>query len=399
MTRRLYFLLALVLCASLSIFFLLRPSSTEPAPAAAAVSAPAVDPALYQGFARATGPMELFFPGDHGPHPDYQTEWWYYTGNLLTAEGRHFGYQLTFFRRALLPAGAAPERQSDWGTRQAYMAHFALTDSAANEYHAFERLERGAAGLAGAQSEPFRAWLGDWEVSETAPAVYRLHARAAAEDGESLAIDLELNDVRGPVLQGDRGYSQKGPDPGQASYYYSLTRLESNGTVTVGGQAYPVSGLSWMDHEFSTSVLSPNQVGWDWLSLQVSLGAEQQPAELMLFQIRQADGSIDPFSSGTLVYPDGSTRTLKREDFTIAVTGTWKSPHSGAEYPAGWRISAAEIGLELALTPVIPDQELNLSYSYWEGAVTIEGTLLGEAASGRGYVELTGYSGSMSGEF
>ena len=201
------------------------------------------------------------------------------------------------------------------------------------------------------------------------------------------------------MLQGERGYSQKGPEPGQASYYYSLTRLESTGTVQVGGQAYPVSGLSWMDHEFSTSVLSAEQVGWDWFSLQVSLGAEQQPAELMLFQIRQADGTIDPFSSGTLVYPDGSTRALKREDFTIEVTDTWTSPESGAEYPAGWQLSAPEIGLELEITPAFADQELNLSYAYWEGAVQIEGMLLGEPASGRGYVELTGYSGSMSGEF
>ncbi len=408
MTRRFYFLLALILCAVI-VFFLLRPGSTEPAPAAAAVSVPALDPAMAQGFARASGPMELIFPADHGPHPDYQTEWWYYTGNLLTAEGRHFGYQLTFFRRALLPGEFVPERPSEWATRQAYMAHFALSDSASQTQHAFERLERGAAGLAGAQAEPYHVWLEDWEVIETGPASYRLRAQAETEDGEPLAIELELIDERGPVLQGDRGYSQKGPDPGQASYYYSLTRLESSGNVTVGGQTYPVSGLSWMDHEFSTSVLSANQVGWDWFSLQLNVGVAQQgdsqqdavlpPAELMLFQIRQADGSIDPFSSGTLVYPDGSTQALKLEDFTITVTDTWTSPRTGAEYPAGWQLSAPEIGLELRLTPAFADQELNLSYAYWEGAVEIEGTLLGEAASGRGYVELTGYSGSMGGEF
>ena len=386
-----------------TLFFLLRPSSTAPAPAAAAVSAPALDPALAQGFARATGPMALAFPADHGPHPDYQTEWWYYTGNLLTPQGRHFGYQLTFFRRALLPEEFAPERQSAWATSQAYMAHFAVSDTASQTQHAFERLERGAAGLAGAQagtaSQPYQVWLEDWEVVETGPATYRLRAQAQAEGGKTIAIDLELNDLRGPALQGDRGYSQKGPDPGQASYYYSLTRLESAGTVQVGEAAYPVSGLSWMDHEFSTSVLSANQVGWDWFSLQLDLGEGNQPAELMLFQIRQADGGIDPFSSGTLVYPDGGTRALKRDDFKIAVTDTWTSPHTGAEYPAGWQLSAPEIGLELALTPAFADQELNLSYAYWEGAVQAEGTLLGEAASGRGYVELTGYSESMGGEF
>ncbi len=408
MTRRFYFLLALAACASLTLFFLLRPGASDPAPVAAAISAPALDPALAQSFARATGPMELSFPADHGPHLDYQTEWWYYTGNLLTPEGRHFGYQLTFFRRALLPEEFAPQRESDWATHQAYMAHFALSDTASQTQQAFERLGRGAAGLAGAQAAPFHVWLEDWEVIETGPASYRLRARAITEDGQAIAIDLVLKDIRGPVLQGDSGYSQKGPDPGQASYYYSLTRLESSGTVQVGEQPYQVSGLSWMDHEFSTSVLSANQVGWDWFSLQLNVGVAQPgdsqqdavlPAELMLFQIRQADGSIDPFSSGTLVYPDGSTQTLKREDFTITVTGTWTSPETGAEYPAGWQISASEIGLELALTPAFADQELNLSYAYWEGAVLVEGTLLGETASGRGYVELTGYSGSMGGEF
>lgn len=413
MNRRLYFLLAIVLFASLTLFFLLRPDFTDPAPDAAAVSAPALDPAMAQGFARATGPITLTFPADHGPHPDYQTEWWYYTGNLLTPDGRHFGYQLTFFRRALLPVNAAPERESTWATTQAYMAHFALSDTASQTQHAFERLGRGAAGLAGAQagtaSQPYHVWLEDWEVSETGPASYRLRAQTETEAGEPLAIDLELKDVRGPVLQGEQGYSQKGPEPGQASFYYSLTRLESAGKVSVGGQEYPVSGLSWMDHEFSTSVLSAEQVGWDWFSLQLNVGVAPQgdsqqdavlpPAELMLFQIRQADGSIDPFSSGTLVSPDGSTRELKRDDFTITVTDTWTSPHTGAEYPAGWQLSAPEIGLELRLTPAFADQELNLSYAYWEGAVQVEGTLLGEAASGRGYVELTGYSGSMSGEF
>lgn len=398
MTRRIFLLLALVACAIIA-FFLFRPGAPEPAPAAAAVSAPEIDPALAQGFARATGPRELTFPADHGPHPDYQTEWWYYTGNLLTPDGRHFGYQLTFFRRALLPETFAPQRESGWATAQAYMAHFALSDTASQTQHAFERLGRGAAGLAGAQAAPYHVWLEDWEVIETGPASYRLRAQAESETGQPIAIDLELNDVRGPVLQGDQGYSQKGADPGQASYYYSLTRLESNGTVQVGEQSYPVSGLSWMDHEFSTSVLSAEQVGWDWFSLQVEIGEEKQPAELMLFQIRQADGSIDPFSSGTLVYPDGSTRALKRDDFTITVTGTWTSPNTGAEYPAGWQLTAPEIGLELRLTPAFADQELNLSYAYWEGAVQVQGMLLGEAASGRGYVELTGYSGSMGGEF
>ncbi|MFB0545365.1 MAG: lipocalin-like domain-containing protein, partial [Anaerolineae bacterium] len=213
------------------------------------------------GFARAEGPQLLEFPTDHGPHPDYQTEWWYYTGNLQTSDGRHFGYQLTFFRRALVPPALRQDRPSNWATDQVYMAHFALTNVAGKRYQAFERFSRGAAGLAGAQGRPYRVWLEDWRVEETEPNVY--HVSAEQDD---LAIDLQLTDRKGPVLQGDRGYSQKGPERGNASYYYSLTRLDSSGMVQVGDVLHQVSGLSWMDHEFGTSALAPDQVGWDWFA-------------------------------------------------------------------------------------------------------------------------------------
>jgi len=341
------------------------------------------------GFARAQGPQPINFPDDFGPHPDYQTEWWYYTGNVQTGEGRHFGYQLTFFRRALTPPAQRKERASNWATDQVYMAHLALTDVAGQRHHAFERFARGAAGLAGAQANPYSVWLEDWQVEKVDTDIFRL--RAAQGD---IAIDLLLKDQKGPVLQGERGYSQKGPDPGNASYYFSQTRLATSGTVQVGNASYQVNGYSWMDHEFSTNALSPGQVGWDWFALQLD-----DNSELMVFQIRRADGSLDPFSSGTLILVDGSTRRLSHDDFEIITGVTWRSPRSGATYPAEWTISVPSANLVLNIAPYLADQELNVSYAYWEGAVKISGERDGRAVSGSGYIEMSGYAGSMGGQF
>lgn len=345
------------------------------------------------GFKRAEGPIPLQFPEDHGPHPDYQTEWWYYTGNLETAEGRHFGYQLTFFRRAL--KAQSQDRASDWASNQVFMAHFTVTDVAEKDFYAHERLERGAVGLAGAGSNPFSVWLEDWRVSAIGQDQYQLVASVPADDKTGpLALSLTLVDERGPVLQGDQGYSRKGPDPGQASYYYSLTHLQSQGTLIIGSQQFSVSGLSWMDHEYSTSALSTNQVGWDWFALQLD-----NDSELVVFHIRQADGQVDPYSSGTLINPDNRQLALTRDDFEITVENTWRSPHSGSEYPSGWRVRVPAEEIDLIVRPYIEDQELNVSYTYWEGAVQISGIFRGQDVQGSGYVELTGYSGSMGGEF
>ena len=341
------------------------------------------------GFARATGPQPLTFPADYGPHPDYQTEWWYYTGNLDDADGHHFGYQFTIFRRAALPPDQRADRASDWTADQIYMGHFALTDVAGQNYQAFEHLARGGAGLAGAQAEPYKVWLEDWQVEEISPGVTRLQAAAG-----DVAIDLTLTDLKGPVLHGDHGYSQKGPDPGNASYYYSLTRLASEGTVTVGDRAVPVQGLSWQDHEFSTSALAADQVGWDWFALQLD-----DDSELKVFHIRKDDGSVDPFSAGSFIAPDGTLTPLSHDDFTITVNDTWRSPRTGAEYPASWTVTVPSQGIRLDIEPYLADQELNVSYSYWEGAVRFSGEHNGVPVTGDGYVELTGYAGSMQGQF
>ncbi len=348
----------------------------------------AAAPGDSAGFARAAGPRAWAFPEDHGPHNDYQTEWWYYTGNLTAATGEHFGYQLTFFRRALLPPDQRADRASAWGTEQVYMAHFAVTDVTGGRHASFEKLARGAAGLAGAQAAPYRVWLEDWEVAETGGSV---RLRAAA--GE-IALDLTLTDPKGPILQGDGGYSRKGPDPGNASYYYSLPRIATAGTATVRGRTFAVEGLSWMDHEFSTSALGPEQVGWDWFSVQLDDGTE-----LMAFQLRRADGSADAFSSGTLIAADGTTQPLGAGDFRITPTGTWRSPHSGGVYPSGWILAVPAADLRLEISPWLADQEMQVSYRYWEGAVRVAGTAAGRPVAGNGYVELTGYAGSMQGEF
>jgi predicted secreted hydrolase len=348
-------------------------------------------PSEATGFARAKGPRPFDFPADHGPHPDFQTEWWYYTGNLESEDGRHFGYQLTFFRRALKPPAEIGERESNWATEQVYMAHFALTDVHGRQHQAFERFSRGAAGLAGAESPPFRVWLEDWQVEQVDDDPSVAHMRAAQD---AIAIDLRLIDRKGATLQGDRGYSRKGPDPGNASYYYSQTRLETAGTVQVGEDVHQVEGWSWMDHEFSTSALASDQVGWDWFALQLDDGSD-----LMVFQIWTSDGTVGAFSSGTLTGPNGERQHLSAGDFEIDVRSTWRSPHTGASYPSLWTVQVPGAALALDIEPYLGDQELNISYAYWEGAVRVEGRRAGKPVSGNGYVEMTGYAGSMQEQF
>lgn len=341
------------------------------------------------GFRRADGPRPWDFPKDYGPHPDYQTEWWYYTGNLESETGERFGYQLTFFRRALLPADDRTKRASTWAVDQVYMAHFALSDIADREHYAFERFSRGAVGLAGARAEPYQVWLENWEVVQIGDGQYRIKAQQ-----DEIALELILEDLKGPILHGDRGYSRKGSDKGNASYYYSQTRLLTTGRVQTANGSHQVSGLSWKDHEFSTSALSSGQVGWDWFSIQLDDGGE-----LMLFQIRNEDGGIAPFSSGTWISPEGETSHLDREQFDIHERDFWRSPNSGAQYPAEWSLEIPSIDLSLVVKPYLADQEMEVSYTYWEGAVEVSGSAQGAAVSGSGYVELTGYAASMEGEF
>ena len=359
------------------------------------------------GFARATEPGAVAFPRDLGPHDDYQTEWWYYTGNLTTADGRPFGFQFTIFRRALMPEEASTDftdcskdnlcesvdSSSSWRSGQVYLAHFTISDIAADTFYPAERFSRGAAGLAGATAEPYRVWLEDWSVEQGAPGQVRLRAQT-----DAVALDLVLAETLPPLLHGDGGLSQKGPEPGNASYYYSIIQQGAAGSVRVGTETFDVTGRAWKDHEWSTSALSDGAVGWDWISLQLDNGGA-----LMLFEIRRADNSRGGFetrpyeSAGSYITPDGAVLPLVLGDWTLEVTDTWTSPTSGGEYPAGWRITVPSVGLELTGRPQMANQELNLSTVYWEGAVTFSGTLDGAPIMAEGYIELTGYAGSMEG--
>ncbi len=336
-------------------------------------------PAETEGFERAVGRRDFRFPEDHGPHEGFRTEWWYYTGNLESRAGRRFGYQLTFFKSALDAAPA--ERSSRWGASDVFMAHFAVTDAAGERLLSHERFARRALGLAGARATPFRVWLEDWSAAAGEDGGMRL----TAADG-AVAIDLTLRPGKPPVLQGDAGLSRKGAGEGNASYYYSLTRMPTAGTLTLDGETLEVAGASWMDREWSTSVLEEGQVGWDWFALQLDDGRD-----LMLYQIRRADGSADRHSAGTLVAASGENRRLVAGQWRLEVIDLWTSPESGARYPAAWKLAVPAEELQLEIRPLVADQELRHTFRYWEGAVAVAGSHRGAPIAGRGYVELTGY--------
>ena len=277
------------------------------------------------GFKRVQYPREFKFPKDFGPHPEFQTEWWYYTGNLADSSGRDFGYQLTFFRRALSPVEI--KRESSWAANQIYFAHFALSDIENGEFYSSERWSRGAMGLAGAESRPFRVWIDDWSIEGEGKSF-----KLKAADG-SISINLLLKPAKPVVLQGDKGLSQKSQEPGNASYYFSQTRIDTSGRIIIDGQEFEVRGLSWIDREWSTSALGENQEGWDWFSIQLNDGRE-----IMLYQIRLKDGGIDPFSSGSVIGTTGGVTPLKADDFEIEVLDTWKSSKTDIDYPVPARV-------------------------------------------------------------
>jgi predicted secreted hydrolase len=334
-----------------------------------------------EGFDRAEAPRAFAFPRDHGPHPGFRTEWWYWTGNVFSGSGRHFGFQLTFFRTALTPG--TPARDSGWATNQVYLAHFALTDTRSERFRSWSRTSRAALGLAGATAEPFRVWLGDWDARAEGAATLPIRLRASEED---VMIELWLESAKPPVLQGERGLSRKGPEPGNASYYYSLTRMPTRGTVRVRGERLEVEGNAWMDREWSTSALSPDLAGWDWFAIHLDDGRE-----LMFYQLRGKDGTAAEGSAGVLVDARGGTRALARGDMRVETRGTWRSQRSGVAYPAGWRLTELRSGLTLELEPRLADQELDVGTRYWEGAVQARGLEGGRPITGAGYVELVGY--------
>lgn len=327
------------------------------------------------------------FPADHGKHPNFQTEWWYFTGNVESDGGREWGFQLTFFRRSL--ANEPAHNKSAWAVRDVYPAHFALTDVKNRKFFHSELLSREGPGLAKASADRLHVRVRDWIAEQRGD---QIQIRAG-ENGH--ALDLTLVPAKPVVLHGQSGYSRKGDDEAQASYYYSFTRLKAEGTLTFEGTPVAVRGLAWMDHEFGSSILSQDQAGWDWFSLQMDDGIE-----LMIFRMRKKDGSFEQ-PSGTLVAEDGTGISLRGHQMALEATRTWTSPQTKAVYPSGWRLEIPEEKLSLVITPFVQNQELFSARStgivYWEGAVKAQGYRGGKKVEGKGYAELTGYAHSMEG--
>jgi len=322
------------------------------------------------------------FPRDYFDHPNYQTEWWYYTGNLLAEDGQKFGFELTFFRQAVLPRPL----ESTWEPRDIFFAHFATSDLDAKRFFHTERTNRGGPGIAGASQPLGKIWNGNWS------ATFQNGQEHLSALAGQYALQLQLRPQKPPVIHGKYGVSQKSAGPGRASHYFSETRLRADGTLVFDSKQYRVSGLAWMDHEFFTQQLDENQTGWDWISLQLS-----DNTELMLFHIRRKDGSLDPFSAGTFVDAQGNAKHLALADFQLQPTGEFGSSEATkAHYPISWTIAIPALQLRLEIKTPLPSQELalanSLAPSYWEGAVFAQGTKGSDATKASGYLEMTGYA-------
>ncbi len=344
-----------------------------------------------EGWRAAEPGWKYGFPRDHGPHREFKTEWWYATGNLTDAEGRDIGFQLTFFRQGIRP-GEKALGSSRFRVTELPFAHFAMTDVSGKTFRHFQRSSRGAFGEAGfgipSAKDSRMAWMEDWVIEQTGEG--RFHLKAS-EAGRSL--DLTLIQERDPLFHGKDGISPKSPKPGHASHYYSLTRMKASGSVSIDGKSHPVNGLVWFDHEWATNSLDPGEAGWDWSGLHLSNGDD-----LMLFRIRDKEGT-SVFLSGTLREANGKVFDLSDSgEIVMTPQGTWKSPHTGGVYPAGFGITIPSRNLTLSIVPKLSDQELLLPpFAYWEGAVKGEGSCAGTPVTAEGYLELTGYGGKILG--
>lgn len=343
-----------------------------------------------ENYLSVTGPCNLEFPKDHGAHPGYRTEWWYYTGNLRSESGNHYGFQLTFFRSRISPPGDEkkwPRQPSAWRTPQVYLAHAAVSDIAGKKHLHAEGVSRAALGMAGVnQSTQYtKVFLKNWST-QIETDIHMLKVNAA-----DFSYELNFKPAKPAVLHGDSGYSLKGSTPARASCYYSFTRLEGQGNITIGGNTVAVTGSAWMDHEFSTALLEPGITGWDWFSLQLS-----DYTEIMVFLLRTEQGGLHAASSGTYINANGITRHIANEEINVEVLETWQSKQSNARYPARWRMQIAPLSIDVRITSNLPDQEMktrdSTGVTYWEGSVSIDGIKNNHPVKGEGYVELTGYA-------
>jgi predicted secreted hydrolase len=339
-------------------------------------------------FARVEKTWQWKFPRDHGQHAEYQTEWWYFTGNLKTENGRRFGYELTFFRQALAPS--IRRRSSLWAFRDAYVAHFAITDVEKERFYYDQKTARGTLNLAGADSISLAVRLGEWFARQQTPANRgdreEIHLCAASAFGR---IDFILKPLPPPVFHGDGGLLPNSDLPGDAAYYYSLVSLQTEGVLKLGDETFNVRGASWMDHEFFTPYPKPEVSGWDWLSLHLS-----DSTAVMLAQLRLVDDTISPYSTGTFIHYNGASQNLSMRDFSLVPQTWWTSPTSGGKYPVEWKIKFLDYDLRLS-TPV-KNQELDTRRTtgkiYWEGYVNVAGKRKEREISGEGYLEMTGYA-------
>jgi predicted secreted hydrolase len=332
---------------------------------------------------------KLSFPADHHSHPNFKTEWWYYTGHLQTDSGKRYGYQVTFFRFGLRDRQNGEKKNHPIVFTDLYMAHFALSDISQKKFLFRERINRGYGNKAGAATDRYLVWNEDWKVAGDA----QQHVIQVNDRGTKLS--LRLTALKLPALHGQNGLSQKGEGEGRASYYYSLTRMRTEGEIEIAGKKEKLQGLSWMDHEFGSNQLREDQVGWDWFSIQLD-----NQTELMLYLIRRKDGTAEPYSSGTVINADGATKHLRLKDFHVEALDKWKSAKSGAIYPMKWKVMIPGEEVELQIIPEFPDQELITNRStrvtYWEGTARISGTSRSKPVVGDGYVEMTGYAGKLN---
>jgi predicted secreted hydrolase len=333
------------------------------------------------------------FPRDHFNHPEFQTEWWYYTGNLKSADGHRYGFELAFFRQAVHRDPSqqtsasnkfAPEKSS-WAANDIYLAHLALSDLDGNAFYHSERTNRAGPGLAGISQLDQRVWNDNWQVR------WNVAAQELQAIDPRFELHLALRSLKPPVIHGENGISQKSDGSGHASHYISLTRLNTRGTIQLNGKKLEVAGLSWMDHEFFTQQLAPDQGGWDWLSMQLD-----DNTELMLYRFRRKDGSVDPYSSGTYIDAAGKSSHLSSKDFLLQPQSkTWTSSGTRATYPIHWKISIPKLAINLEANTPLASQELagknSLVPSYWEGAITLSGQRGTQSLTGVGYLEMTGY--------
>jgi len=350
-----------------------------------------------QEFKRALPGRTFSFPQDHFSHPEFRTEWWYYSGHLYGQDKKSYGYQLTFFRTGF--NREAKHQKSNWSIQDLYFAHLAITDESRGKFEYLEKVSRGSLGEAGAYpykkgENTFRIWIEDWSVEGKGLGMQN-HILKAGD--RTFGIELSLIPETNPVIHGQNGISQKAEGEGYASHYYSIPRLKTQGKIVLQSKEIPVQGMSWMDHEFGSFQLREYQVGWDWFSIQLD-----NKTELMFYQIREKDGKIAPYSSGTIIFPDGTYQHLLKNEFQIELLGHWKSSKTGAIYPSKWRVKVPGHRIELTISPTVKDQELITKEStrviYWEGSVKVNGNYQGDPIKGMGYVELTGYAGTLSGK-